>query len=141
MELTEEDKDRLRGSYKVAKKLEKLENKQKDFSEDEDEDSDNNNDLELPSLESVYSGEEQDNVDGKEEVTINDSNSGSNSDFNSQPASLTDSMAMVNKQQSKHIVFTPFFMNQSIPFPFFTIITTISIYIFCLLIYFSGYIW
>ena len=97
VELTEEDKDRLRGSYKVAKKLEKLENKQKDFSEDEDEDSDNNNDLELPSLESVYSGEEQDNVDGKEEVTINDSNSGSNSDFNSQPASLTDSMAMVNK--------------------------------------------
>ena len=27
VELTEEDKERLRGSYKVAKKLEKLENK------------------------------------------------------------------------------------------------------------------
>ena len=60
VELTEEDKDRLRGSYKVAKKLEKLENKQK-LDSSEDEDSDNNNDLELPSLESVYS--EQDNID------------------------------------------------------------------------------
>ena len=99
MELTEEDKERLRGSYKVAKKLEKLESKQKD-SEDEDEDSDNNNDLlELPSLESVYSGEEQDtnNVGKEASVICNDSHSGTNSDFNSQPASLTDSMAMVNK--------------------------------------------
>merc|ERR1712062_705807 len=32
-----------------------------------------------------------------EEAIINDSHSGTNSDFNSQPASLTDSMAMVNK--------------------------------------------
>lgn len=99
VELTEEDKERLRGSYKVAKKLEKLESKQKD-SEDEDEDSDNNNDLlELPSLESVYSGEEQDtnNVGKEASVICNDSHSGTNSDFNSQPASLTDSMAMVNK--------------------------------------------
>ena len=78
MELTEEDKDRLRGSYKVAKKLEKLENKQK-LDSSEDEDSDNNNDLELPSLESVYS--EQDNIEvaaaaaaGRdEEAIINDS--------------------------------------------------------------------
>ena len=76
VELTEEDKDRLRGSYKVAKKLEKLENKQK-LDSSEDEDSDNNNDLELPSLESVYS--EQDNIDvaaaaGRdEEAIINDS--------------------------------------------------------------------
>ena len=39
VELTEEDKERLRGSYKVAKKLEKLEGKQR---ESEDDDSDNN---------------------------------------------------------------------------------------------------
>ena len=56
VDLTEEDKERLRGSYKVAKKLEKLEggtgNKTKDS---DDDDSDNNNDLELPSLESINS--------------------------------------------------------------------------------------
>ena len=39
VELTEEDKERLRGSYKVAKKLEKLEGKQR---ESDDDDSDNN---------------------------------------------------------------------------------------------------
>ena len=49
VELTEEDKERLRGSYKVAKKLEKLEGK---LRESDDEDSDNN-ELELPSLESI----------------------------------------------------------------------------------------
>ena len=52
VELTDEDKERLRGSYKVAKKLEKLEGKQRGDSEDEDSD---NNELELPSLESVGS--------------------------------------------------------------------------------------
>ena len=100
VELTEEDKERLRGSYKVAKKLEKLEagGKVKD-SDDEDEDSDNNNDLELPSLESVYS--DQDSLHdlniAKRDLNTESAGEGSNSDFNSQPASLTDSMAMVNK--------------------------------------------
>ena len=100
VDLTDEDKERLRGSYKVAKKLEKLEGKQKDS---DDEDSDNNNDLELPSLESIGS-------DISEKVVVASrrpmssgglfsptSDSGSNSEFNSQPASLTDSMALMNK--------------------------------------------
>ena len=100
VELTEEDKERLRGSYKVAKKLEKLEagGKVKD-SDDEDEDSDNNNDLELPSLESVYSDQDSlhDLNSAKRDLNVESAGEGSNSDFNSQPASLTDSMAMVNK--------------------------------------------
>merc|ERR1719300_1931788 len=74
-ELTKEDKERLKGSYKVAKKLEKLESKQKSLNESDDdsdgcndEPSSNNNtangqngadqadqDQELPSLESVAS--------------------------------------------------------------------------------------
>ena len=99
VELTEEDKERLRGSYKVAKKLEKLEGGGKgvksdeaDFSDEEleDEDSDNNNDLlELPSLESVVSGTTDNGQDGQVGSDFNS--------VNSQPASLTDSMAMVNK--------------------------------------------
>lgn len=107
VELTEEDKERLRGSYKVAKKLEKLEGKQR---ESEDEDSDNN-ELELPSLESVGS-----DLSGSFRVTPSQlaitptkrplssgelfspsSESGSNSEVNSQPASLTESMTLVNK--------------------------------------------
>ena len=93
VELTEEDKDRLRGSYKVAKKLEKLEagGKTKD-SDEEDEDSDNNNDLELPSLESVYSDQDLQALGQEKKDSLD-----ANSDYNSQPTSLTDSMALVNK--------------------------------------------
>ena len=96
VDLTEEDKERLRGSYKVAKKLEKLEGKQKDS---EDEDSDNNNDLELPSLESIGSdfSEPKKRPLSSGGLFSPISDSGSNSEFNSQPASLTDSMAMMNK--------------------------------------------
>jgi len=120
VELTEEDKERLRGSYKVAKKLEKLEGKQR---ESEDDDSDNN-ELELPSLESVGSSDISWNASRATPLLLQlpstppttkqhplqsysssrerlftpcSSESGSNSEVNSQPASLTDSMALVNK--------------------------------------------
>jgi exonuclease 3'-5' domain-containing protein 1 len=105
VDLTDEDKERLRGSYKVAKKLEKLEGKQRG---DSDDDSDNNNEMELPSLESVNS-DFSDNARSTPLLTQTlrplstgglfspTTDSGSNSIMNSQPASLTDSMAMVNK--------------------------------------------
>lgn len=55
IELTKEEKEKLKGSYKVAKKLEKLENmgQDKDGSSDEDEDEDKNE--EFPSLDSYTS--------------------------------------------------------------------------------------
>lgn len=100
VDLTEEDKERLRGSYKVAKKLEKLEGKQKDS---DDEDSDNNNDFELPSLESISSDLSEKMAPARRPF----SSSGGGVDglfsptsdcsVNSQPTSLTDSMALVNK--------------------------------------------
>merc|ERR550532_3303628 len=40
IELTEEDKEKLKGSYKVAKKLEKLENRDKNPDSDEEDDYD-----------------------------------------------------------------------------------------------------
>jgi exonuclease 3'-5' domain-containing protein 1 len=94
VDLTDEDKERLRGSYKVAKKLEKLEggNKPKDS---DDEDSDNNNDLELPSLESINS-DVSEKVPPRISGGLFSPTSDCSSDF-SQPTSLTDSMAMVNK--------------------------------------------
>ena len=94
VDLTDEDKERLRGSYKVAKKLEKLEggNKPKDS---DDEDSDNNNDLELPSLESIGS-DVSEKAPPPHSGGLFSPTSDCSSDF-SQPTSLTDSMAMVNK--------------------------------------------
>jgi len=56
LDLTEEEKEMLRGSLKVAKKLEKLENSGKD-NRNSDSDSDNDeNDNEYPSLGSTGSG-------------------------------------------------------------------------------------
>jgi exonuclease 3'-5' domain-containing protein 1 len=89
VELTDEDKERLRGSYKVAKKLEKLEGKQKDS---DDDDSENNNELELPSLESISS-----EPGGCGSTKVFSPTSDCGSDIASQPTSLTDSMALVNK--------------------------------------------
>lgn len=62
LSLTEEEKEKLKGSYKVAKKLEKLENmgdKDKGDSSDDDDDEDKNDDAEYPSLDSEtsHSGE------------------------------------------------------------------------------------
>lgn len=57
LDLTEEEKEKLRGSYKVARKLEKLENSGKDNNRNSDSDSDdeNDNDNEYPSLGSTGS--------------------------------------------------------------------------------------
>lgn len=103
VDLTDEDKERLRGSYKVAKKLEKLEGgpgKPKEFSDDED--SDNNNELELPSLESITSSDIPTPTSMRRPRSENlfsptSDNSGGSCDMSSQPTSLTDSMALVNK--------------------------------------------
>merc|ERR1712061_74766 len=119
VELTDDDKERLKGSYKVAKKLEKLENKQKSGSQNGNDDSDDDSDRddqELPSLESVAS-------DGSSELSLvlgnspnvrspthgNGESGGHLSSLRSPiqpssltqlqppPLSLTESMDMVNK--------------------------------------------
>lgn len=57
LELTKEEKEKLKGSYKVAKKLEKLESmgQDKNDSSDEDDDDEKNDDAEYPSLDSYTS--------------------------------------------------------------------------------------
>jgi len=54
VDLTEEDKEKLKGSYKVARKLEKLENRDSRLDSDEDDDYDCDNG-DYPSLESEMS--------------------------------------------------------------------------------------
>ena len=54
IELTEEDKEKLKGSYKVAKKLEKLESRDKNGDSEEDDDYDCDPG-EYPSLDSFTS--------------------------------------------------------------------------------------
>jgi len=78
LELTEDDKEKLKGSYKVAKKLEKLENKEsRGFDSDEDDDYDCDNG-EYPSMESEMS------VPSPE------------SSLSPRPSSLAESMQMVD---------------------------------------------
>ena len=57
LELTKEEKEKLKGSYKVAKKLEKLESmgQDKNDSSNEDDEDDKNDDTEFPSLDSYTS--------------------------------------------------------------------------------------
>ena len=57
LSLTEDEKEKLKGSYKVARKLEKLESmgQDKGDSSDEDDDDDRNDDAEYPSLDSETS--------------------------------------------------------------------------------------
>ncbi|XP_070065880.1 uncharacterized protein egl isoform X2 [Drosophila virilis] len=85
MDLTEDEKERLKGYYKVAKKLEKMEsagNPNKDQSDSEDEAEPNENDF-FPSLDSVPS---------------DNSLSGTFSPrFSSEPPSLTESMQMLEE--------------------------------------------
>ncbi|KMY96103.1 uncharacterized protein LOC6735926 [Drosophila simulans] len=85
MDLTEDEKERLKGYYKVAKKLEKMEsagNPSKDQSDSEDEPEPNENDA-FPSLDSVPS---------------DNSLSGTFSPrFSSEPPSLTESMQMLEE--------------------------------------------
>ncbi|XP_017839229.1 uncharacterized protein LOC108597276 [Drosophila busckii] len=85
MDLTEEEKERLKGYYKVAKKLEKMEsagNANKDQSDSDDDAEPNENDC-FPSLDSVPS---------------DNSLSGTFSPrFSSEPPSLTESMQMLEE--------------------------------------------
>ena len=57
LSLTEDEKEKLKGSYKVARKLEKLESigQDKGESSDEEDDDDRNDDAEYPSLDSETS--------------------------------------------------------------------------------------
>lgn len=68
LELTEEEKEKLKGSYKVARKLEKLESlgQEKGDSSDYDED-DRNGDAEYPSLDSYTS---ENSHSGKEDSIL-----------------------------------------------------------------------
>lgn len=99
VDLTDEDKERLRGSYKVAKKLEKLEGGPK-ANHSDDEDSDNNNELELPSLESINSSDcipTPTSMRRPRSENLFSPTSENSCEMSSQPTSLTDSMALVNK--------------------------------------------
>uniref|UniRef100_T1P7J1 Exonuclease n=1 Tax=Musca domestica TaxID=7370 RepID=T1P7J1_MUSDO len=85
MDLTEDEKERVKGYYKVAKKLEKMEssgqqNKDQSDSEDEQETNDNEN---FPSLDSVPS-------DNSLTGTFSPR-------FSSEPPSLTESMQMMDE--------------------------------------------
>lgn len=120
VELTEEDKERLKGSYKVAKKLEKLESKQKLGSQNGQDDSDDDSDRddqELPSLESVASdGSSELSLvlgnspsirsptslhaqinQGSPSFTLSPMQPSSLTQLQPPPLSLTESMDMVNK--------------------------------------------
>lgn len=56
LDLTEDEKEKLKGSYKVAKKLEKLENMGQDKGDSsDDDDEDKTDDVEYPSMESYTS--------------------------------------------------------------------------------------
>ncbi|KAJ8664259.1 hypothetical protein QAD02_005921 [Eretmocerus hayati] len=85
LELTKEEKEKLKGSYKVAKKLEKLENmgQDKNDSSDDDDDDEKNEESEFPSLDS-YTSE-------------NSHSGGVVSPRSSEPPSLTESMQMVDE--------------------------------------------
>lgn len=85
LDLTEEEKEKLRGSYKVAKKLEKLENigQDRDRDSDSDDETDMNNEQEYPSLDSVPSD--------------NSLTGGTFSPRNSEPPSLTESMHLMDE--------------------------------------------
>ncbi|XP_065215833.1 egalitarian protein homolog [Planococcus citri] len=80
LDLTEEEKEKLKGSYKVAKKLEKLESKSKDTEE---------GDGEFQSLESCVS----------EKSTASDNSLPGvlSPTFSSEPPSITESMQMVDE--------------------------------------------
>lgn len=88
LDLNEEEKEKLKGSVKVAKKLEKLENmgqdKNKDFSDSDDEGF--NNDQEYQSMDSVPS-----------DNSLPSLNANTFSPKNSEPPSLLESMHLMNE--------------------------------------------
>lgn len=86
LDLTEEEKEKLRGSYKVAKKLEKLENSGggRDLDQSDSDDDGDNIEQEYPSLDSVPS---DNSLTG----------GGTFSPRNSEPPSLTESMHLMDE--------------------------------------------
>ncbi|XP_014473702.1 PREDICTED: uncharacterized protein LOC106743909 [Dinoponera quadriceps] len=84
LDLTEDEKEKLKGSHKVAKKLEKLENMGQDKADSsDDDDEDKTDDVEYPSMES-YTSE-------------NSHSGGILSPRNADTPSLTESMQMVDE--------------------------------------------
>jgi len=103
VELTEEDKEKLKGSYKVAKKLEKLENRDNQQGMDSDEDDDYDCDVgDYPSLDSLGSLPTNETIPASPESSLSPcpmSSQGGNSSPNSTispPVSLAESMQMVD---------------------------------------------
>lgn len=100
IELTEEDKEKLKGSYKVAKKLEKLENRDKNPDSDEDDDYDCDPG-EFPSLESFSSNVSDPGPASPEALSLSPSAgsapSPSVTNTGSGPVSLAESMQMVDE--------------------------------------------
>ncbi|GAB0089948.1 5'-Nucleotidase, C-terminal [Sergentomyia squamirostris] len=84
LDLTEEEKDKLKGSYKVAKKLEKLENLGQDRDQSDSEDDGETAEQEYASLDSVPS---DNSLPG----------AGTFSPRNSEPPSLTESMQLMDE--------------------------------------------
>lgn len=84
LDLTEEEKEKLKGSVKVAKKLEKLENIGQDRNFSDSDDEGENNEQEYPSLDSVPSDNSLPSLN-------------TFSPKNSEPPSLLESMHLMNE--------------------------------------------
>merc|ERR1719266_2317867 len=97
IELTEEDKEKLKGSYKVAKKLEKLESRDKNPDSDEDDDYDCDPG-EYPSLDS-FTSNVSDPSPASPETSLSPRSGPSPGVTNpgSGPVSLAESMQMVDE--------------------------------------------
>lgn len=104
LDLTEEEKEKLRGSYKVARKLDKLEgrNQDRDSKSDDDEDDDDDNDDCYnggPESNDFNSLDSNQNASGKTTPSDRSLSGGISSPpaSTSQPPSLTESMQQVDE--------------------------------------------
>lgn len=104
LDLTEEEKEKLRGSYKVARKLDKLEGRTQDRdskSDDDDDDDDDNDDCYNggPESNEFNSLESNQNASGKTTPSDHSLSGGISSPHGttSQPTSLTESMQQVDE--------------------------------------------
>lgn len=99
LDLTEEEKEKLRGSYKVAKKLDKLESMGQDRdNSDSDDDAEQCEQDGYPSLDSVPSDNSLTGISGGGGGGSGfGTNAGTFSPRNSEPPSLTESMLMLDE--------------------------------------------
>lgn len=105
LELTEEEKEKLRGSYKVARKLDKLDgrNQDRDSKSDDDDDDDDDDDNDCynggPESNDFNSLDSNQNASGKTTPSDQSLSGGVSSPpaLTSQPPSLTETMQQVNE--------------------------------------------